>query len=475
MNYRTPGVYIEEIPKLPTSVAQVETAIPVFIGHTEKAKKEQDGDLLRKAVRIKSLVDFEALYGGPPSQAVAVNVDENNLPTEASAATPSIYRMYHSMRFFYENGGGPCYIISVGGYSDGVTQAKLGVSGTATPGGLDISRKVDEITLFVFPDVQSLGGPSYYGLYKDALTQCADLQDRFTIIDLKKDGSTASDPIGYFRGDNGVGTSNLKYGAAYWPWLNTNFNYTYSDASVTFNQPSDGGDPPAAGPLNTLTLAGALGTPATAALITTEFLAKMKTAIEKLYIDLPPSSAIAGIYAKTDSNRGVWKAPANVSMNSVIKPLIKLDDDDQGGMNIHTSGKSINAIRSITGRGIMVWGARTLAGNDNEWRYVNVRRFFNMVEESVKKATEIYVFESNDANTWIKVRAMIENFLLLQWRSGALQGSKPEQAFYVKVGLGETMTALDIFEGRMIVEIGMAVVRPAEFIILRFSHKMPEA
>ena len=129
----------------------------------------------------------------------------------------------------------------------------------------------------------------------------------------------------------------------------------------------------------------------------------------------------------------------------------------------------------MTGRGIMVWGARTLSGNDNEWRYVNVRRFFNMVEESVKKATEIYVFEPNDANTWIKVRAMIENFLLLQWRAGALQGAKPEQAFYVKVGLGETMTALDIFEGRMIVEIGMAVVRPAEFIILRFSHKMPEA
>jgi hypothetical protein len=135
----------------------------------------------------------------------------------------------------------------------------------------------------------------------------------------------------------------------------------------------------------------------------------------------------------------------------------------------------VNAIRSFTGKGILVWGARTLAGNDNEWRYVSVRRFFNMVEESVKKASGQYVFEPNDANTWAKVRAMIENFLLLQWRAGALQGSKPEQAFYVNVGLGTTMTALDILEGRMIVEIGMAVVRPAEFIILRFSHKMPEA
>jgi phage tail sheath protein FI len=95
-----------------------------------------------------------------------------------------------------------------------------------------------------------------------------------------------------------------------------------------------------------------------------------------------------------------------------------------------------------------------------------------MAEESIKKATEPFVFEPNDANTWTKVRSMIENFLVLQWREGALMGAKPDEAFFVRVGLGETMTALDILEGRMIVEIGLAVVRPAEFIILKFSHKM---
>ena len=98
-----------------------------------------------------------------------------------------------------------------------------------------------------------------------------------------------------------------------------------------------------------------------------------------------------------------------------------------------------------------------------------------MAEESIKKATEQFVFEPNDKNTWVKVRAMIENFLTLQWRAGALAGAKPEQAFFVRVGLGETMTAQDILEGRMNIEIGMAVVRPAEFIILKFSHKMQEA
>lgn len=154
----------------------------------------------------------------------------------------------------------------------------------------------------------------------------------------------------------------------------------------------------------------------------------------------------------------------------------QLTNEDQENLNVDAvSGKSVNVIRFFTGKGILVWGARTLAGNDNEWRYVSVRRFFNMVEESCKKATAQFVFEPNDANTWTKVRAMIENFLTVLWRQGALAGAKPEQAFFVKCGLGQTMTALDILEGRMIVEIGMAAVRPAEFIILRFSHKMQES
>jgi phage tail sheath protein FI len=139
------------------------------------------------------------------------------------------------------------------------------------------------------------------------------------------------------------------------------------------------------------------------------------------------------------------------------------------------AGKSINAIRTFFGKGTLVYGARTLAGNDNEWRYISVRRLFVMVEESVKKATEQFVFEPNDSNTWVKVQAMIENFLYNIWRQGALQGIKPEHAFYVAVGLNKTMNPIDILEGRMIIEIGMAAVRPAEFIILRFSHKMAES
>ena len=204
-----------------------------------------------------------------------------------------------------------------------------------------------------------------------------------------------------------------------------------------------------------------------------------KTLITKAGQDLmilPPGAAVAGVYASVDSNRGVWKAPANASIASVLGPYFLISAQEQESLNVDTnSGKSINAIRAFTGRGTLVWGTRTLAGNDNEWRYVPVRRYFNYAEESIKKATEPFVFEPNDINTWVRVKAMIENFLTLEWRRGALAGAKPTDAFFVKVGLGETMTALDILEGRMIIEIGLAVVRPAEFIILRFSHKMQES
>ena len=200
------------------------------------------------------------------------------------------------------------------------------------------------------------------------------------------------------------------------------------------------------------------------------------TGIQNANTSVPPTGAVAGIYALVDRTRGVWKAPANVSITGIIGPTYAFTRSQLDALNVDpNSGKSINAIRCFTGKGTLVFGARTLAGNDNEWRYVNVRRFFNFVEESTKKATEQFVFEPNDANTWVRVQAMIENFLTVLWRQGALQGVKPEHAFYVAVGLGKTMTPLDILEGRMIVEIGMAVVRPAEFIILRFSHKMAES
>jgi len=191
---------------------------------------------------------------------------------------------------------------------------------------------------------------------------------------------------------------------------------------------------------------------------------------------LPPSAAMAGIYATTDRQRGVWKAPANVSMASVLGLTQTITQTEQETLNADSvSGKSINALRFFPGKGCLVWGARTLDGNNQEWRYIPVRRLFLMVEESMRRASTWAVFEPNDANLWAKVKSMLDNYLLQKWKEGALLGAAPSEAYFVNVGLGSTMTEQDILEGRLLVDVGMAAVRPAEFIILRFMHKMQQS
>lgn len=473
--YKTPGVYIEEVPKFPPSVAPVETAIPAFIGYTEIARDLVDDDLHLEPTRISSIVEYERYFGLPQKeQSITVAatvttsngvVTDQNVVANLAETARSKHIMYYALQMFFANGGGPCWIISVNRY-----QATFGIAPVETDlsAGLDALKKEDEPTLIVIPEAQSLSIGDFSTLQNAALSQCADLQDRFTIMDVHGDAISLSDhsanlltAVGNFR--NGIGTNNLKYGAAYAPNIETVLDFAFDETKTLVTITTDG----------VAALAVSLDTLSKSNNALYEL---AKAAIQDLPCILPPSSAIAGCYAAVDNSRGVWKAPANISLNAVIGPSIPFTNIEQDQMNVDAvAGKSVNAIRSFTGRGTLVWGARTLAGNDNEWRYVNVRRFFIFVEESTKNATQQFVFEPNDANTWVKVQGMIENFLTTQWRQGALQGIKPEHAFYVAVGFGKTMTALDILEGRMIVEIGMAAVRPAEFIILRFSHKMAES
>lgn len=645
--YKTPGVYVEEISTLPASVAQVETAIPAFIGYTEKATKRGE-DLTMKPTRIKSMLDFEAIFGmAPQPKSIEVSLTGDN-EVEAVAIEPRFF-LYNSMKMFFNNGGGPCYIISVNSYQE-ADGSYRDIDKDELITGIDKLKKEDEPTLILTPDAPLLGSAQDMADVQAAsLAQCNALQDRFSILDVYDGNEERSydetDVITQFR--NKVGSKFLKYGAAYYPWIKTSlsFNFDYEDvvlkknnASValasiskddtdvvkldktladlktriselteanhgpgsdanyaewfdSFNTNNKAHIKGWAGVIKDLGLEiQTLGTGGAREVTNSELLtvvddmvkedSKLHSIVKKLsqydrgYTDvngvqnptalgvaqeddfgyplladkqsvyggaldntvakhvaasasafrtlfeealglltaiedeakqiastqedtiidtnpvygnivnkireeaviLPPSSAMAGIYATVDSNRGVWKAPANISLSSVIGPTVTIDNNDQEDLNVDVvAGKSVNAIRSFIGKGTLVWGARTLAGNDNEWRYVSVRRFYNMVEESVKKATERVVFEPNDANTWIKLKAQIENFLGNLWRQGALAGAVPEQAFFVNIGLGQTMTALDVLEGRMIVEIGMAVVRPAEFIILRFSHKMQES
>jgi hypothetical protein len=190
---------------------------------------------------------------------------------------------------------------------------------------------------------------------------------------------------------------------------------------------------------------------------------------------LPAAPAMAGVYTMVDNSRGVWKAPANVGLNSVIAPSVSITNEEQEDLNVTLTGKSVNAIRSFVGEGVKVWGARTLDGNSQDWRYINVRRTLIFIEQSVKAAAKAYVFEPNDSNTWLLLKGMLNNFLINLWKQGALAGSSPGEAYNVQVGLGATMTPVDILDGIMRINVKVAITRPAEFIVITFQQKMQES
>ncbi|NEU10447.1 phage tail sheath family protein [Flavihumibacter sp. R14] len=518
--FKTPGVYIKEIPTFPPSVAEVETAIPAFIGYTEKA--EFNGkSLAMQPIRITSLLEYEQLFGFAQKEiaisvtiadTIAGGITTRTISAATNPATRSRFKMYYGLQMYFANGGGPCYIVSVGPYPGG-NPSDTNIDIVPLRSGLEEIAKVDEPTLLLFPDAVTLNSGQYHTLMNLALNQCFLLQDRFTIMDVQHVTGTTNEinsSVEGFRNAATLGANidQLKYGAAYFPDLETSLSYRYNDADINViyilngapqTETDETSDPTTTGKISLETIKNppadiklkrqiqsglnmekpsSLESPPNPPEVAgnTELYNQIKLELNKLTVKMPPSTAVAGVYAAVDSSRGVWKAPANVSLAYTIAATIKISHNDQMSLNVDpTSGKSVNAIRYFTGKGVMIWGARTLAGNDNEWRYIPVRRFFNFAEESIKKGTEWVVFEPNDANTWIRAKAMIENFLIKQWRAGALAGAKPEHAFFVKIGLGITMTALDILEGRMNIEIGMAVVRPAEFIILKFSHKLQES
>lgn len=577
-NYKTPGVYVEEISKLPASVAPVATAIPAFIGYTEKRVRNGKTLAANTPVRITSLLEYEEIFGGAFDERLTVtltgtSVAEADTNIAVSATTQlSPYTLYNNLVMYFGNGGGPCYIVSSGLYTGAAIPPDPStlIDVSDLQDGLAAVEKEDEVTLLVVPEAVVLGATNRKTINDDMLTQCNKLQDRFAIMDAAVLGGTVNDDGIGFRAD--VGTDYLKYGASYYPSLKTTIALNFENPGVTITDSRTGAvfngqtlavikdgvtgaaasgtvtinafgsiagatitiggtalvegvdwnasvDNPttaaslasaidglaavnavSAGNVVTITavISGTAGNiitlvtthPANAAVSGATLTGGINSAsadktlynnivkeISKTFeVKLYPSAAMAGVYARVDFERGVWKAPANVSLRLVKDPTVMVTHEQQGNLNVDaTSGKSINVIRKFAGKGVIVWGARTLAGNDNEWRYVPVRRLFIFIEESVKKATEFVVFEPNDANTWLRTKTMIENFLTGLWRDGALAGAKPEQAFFVKVGLGETMTALDILEGRMNIEIGLAAVRPAEFIILKFSHKLQES
>ncbi|WP_097886422.1 phage tail sheath family protein [Streptomyces sp. st140] len=183
---------------------------------------------------------------------------------------------------------------------------------------------------------------------------------------------------------------------------------------------------------------------------------------------IAPSGAVAGAWAAVDRERGVWKAPANIALRGIDGPLHQAGDADQAAQ------LNLNFIRTFTGRGTLIWGARTLSDTD-QWRYIPIRRLFNAVEHDIQQVLRSAMFEPNTHPTWERVRAAVDTYLHGVWRQGGLMGNTPEEAYFVQVGKGITMTDEDVVADRLIVKAGLAALRPAEFIILQFTQDMTQA
>lgn len=514
-----PGIYVQEQSAFPNSVVGVPTAIPAFIGYTPRAAFRGQSYHL-KPVKITSFREFQAYFCLPnprppaePTQQYAPQYYLQELrPTStyskritiagklyAVLPDPStIYYLYNSVRLFYQNGGGDAYIVSVGTYGTpsgksidlGDQMLNTNVKLEDLSAGLALLKKEKEPTMYLCPEATLLSLDENATLMQEMLLQNEAMGTAMSLFDII--GARDPDPVSFmddittFR--ENTGTNGLEYGVAYYPFIGT----TITQSEEVNYSNLFGGD--------LSKLADVLGVKATDDTPVGKVMKEMRTASrrqpstaqyhwalinaspdyknimnqlrEEINL-LPASGAMAGVYTNIDQTVGVWKAPANVSIVGAVSLPIHINNQQQENLNIDPlTGKSINAIRSFPGQGVLVWGARTLDGNNPERRYISVRRTLIYIEQSIKKAMQPFVFEPNDQNTWTQIRGMIENFLLNVWKEGGLAGSKPADAYYVICGLGTSMTPQDIQDGRLIVMVGVAMVRPMEFMLIRLEQEM---
>jgi phage tail sheath protein FI len=551
--FKTPGVYIKEQDAFGSSVVAVPTAVPAFIGYTQRA--EEDGNsLLMKPTKVRSLAEYREMFGG--GNRTTFKISETGDIPDLAVDTPTLYYTYSSLRLFWANGGGEAFIVSIGTYGDAIDSEKMLQA-------LDLLTKEQEPTIIVVPDAVLLDKDDCYSVYKAILQHCgAKMKSRVGLVDVwgGYETKTKDAMVKEFR--EGIGSNSLAYSAVYFPWLHTTITpasevdyrnvsnrkdlvkilmddikkamgiggaagnpdadaaskligsinkdnhddvfkqlsglgkFTKSKEKEAAKQKADykkqaaalfSADPAADSPearkiaqieeavnqvLNDSADVKQVG--ATISALSPVYKTILKNIRTELNV-LPPSGAMAGVYALVDNQEGVHKAPANVSLSAVVKPTINITADDQEDLNSPLSGKAINAIRSFVGKGVLVWGARSLDANSQDWRYISVRRTMIMIEQSIKNSVEAYVFEPNTARTWLKLRTSIQNFLTEVWKNGSLAGATPSQAFEVHVGLGSTMTPNDILEGIMRISVKVAITRPAEFIEITFEQKMQES
>lgn len=463
MPTETPGVHVEEIPSRPPSIAEPDSALPAFIGFTAMAVDAAGEPAWGVPVRIASLAEFERHFGGPevPTLDVQVGRGLGGAYVVGLTLPPAGALLHPSLRLYFENGGGPCRVVSAGAFEVGTSLVDPG----SLLAALDAVRGLEEVTLLVLPDAVRCQADGFAAVVRAMLAECAEQRNRFAILDVQRGDAPLAGRAAELDTERAkFGNEQLRYGAAYLPFLRTTYPLPLasdpsgrSGANVVVHGPEPGRS-------RTLAELEATGDAALATVVRAE--------LGRHPLTLPPSGAVAGVYCDVDRTRGPWKAPANVSLVGVTEPAVSYTDAQQETLNVDAvSGRSLNVIRAFPGRGVRLWGARTLAGNDNDWRYVAVQRLCMHVEQAIVRGTKWVVFERNDAGTWVSVRAAVGHFLTAKWRDGALQGAKPEHAFYVRCGLGQTMTPQDVADGRLVIEIGLAVVRPAEFVVLRIEQR----
>ncbi|MGY5797187.1 phage tail sheath family protein [Rheinheimera faecalis] len=515
----TPGVYINEINGFPNSVVPVATAVPAFIGYTPQAEY-QGQSYYNKAVKISSFAEFQAIFmlPDPPAPADPARQYSPQYYLVAQKTTPTrgdylalngqcysvlpdpntIYYLYNSIRLFYQNGGGDAYIVAVGCYgpASGKPMADPTVS-VINPNvlladlqrGLALLTKEPEPTIYICPEATLLSLSDNASLMQSMLLQAETMQTAVCLFDVI--GGANPDPILYtndiqnFR--NSTGSPGLNCGISYYPFIGTTvmqsgdidftnlfggdttqlapFVNAVSAPNPTAAQILAMIQTPPANPMSNSQLQAAL-------LVASPVYGQIIHHVLSSANILPPSGAMAGVYTVNDQQAGVWNSPANTSIVGAVSLPIRLNDSAQANLNVDAvSGKSINAIRFFNGQGILIWGARTLDGNSQDWRYIAVRRTMTFLEQSIKLAARAYVFSPNDANTWAALKSMISSFLTEVWKEGGLQGASAADAFNVSVGLGSTMTADDVLNGYLRIMVMVAVVRPAEFMVISFEQQ----
>ena len=342
---------------------------------------------------------------------------------EGAASTPLSLAVYG----FYQNGGGRCYVVNVG------TKRELVGDGRQRR-GVETLEEVDEVAIVAAPGFTDAAS------YDTILSHCEKLKDRVAVLDAPE--NTGNFNIDQLKTVAASGPAKPKKPAA-------------GDAAAA----ADTAAATPAGGARARTSDDGFGS------FYFPWLVVRDPFSPKDLVNVPPSGHIAGIYARTDATRGVHKAPANETVRGALDLTYKVTREEQGELN----RLGVNCIRQFATQGIRVWGARTLADSASEWRYLNVRRLFNQIEESIANGTRWVVFEPNDLSLWKSIERDVSAFLTLQWRQGALMGATPEEAFFVSCN-AETNPPEVIDAGMVVTMVGIAPVKPAEFVIFRIGQ-----